>query len=279
MRVLSIDGGGMCGVIPLRFLQCLQKESKDFDLIAGTSTGGIIAIAMGFGFKVREIRDFYYQFGGDIFKRSIWDKLINPFGIRKPLYNINNLKQVLYNFWKENAFGDTQDIVKLLVPSYNVISEKPKMFKNWKDTTIPAYIVGTATAAAPVYFSGYSRYIDGGIVANNPALCAVAEAVRLGAKLEEIELLSLGTGQSRMKLKKHKHGGVLHWVSDISSVLLTGSVAAVHYQCKMLGLKKYLRLDLKLPVEYSMMDDYRPKVLEARESLVDNWMNFYVVEY
>lgn len=231
---MSIDGGGIRGVIPAKILANLEAEAMArhgedarlcdyFDLIAGTSTGGIIAIGLALGLKVSDILSLYTSRGEEIFPESRRRKIVKFLNVlrNKPFYSREPLEDLLKDTYGKNPDGETPrrlDACKtrLLIPAYSMQSHCIRVFKTPhhpefdRDYQIPAYQVALSTSAAPVYFAPYSfnlencnsrkniRYdkmIDGGLVANNPAFMAIMEArSKLDIPLSEISLLSLGTG-------------------------------------------------------------------------------------
>jgi patatin-like phospholipase/acyl hydrolase len=219
-RILSIDGGGIRGIIPAVVLAELERQSRKrvhqlFDMFAGTSTGGILSLALSqpgsdgmARWEAREIVDLYIERGPDIFDRSLLHQIRAVGSILDEKYADTGLEKVLKQY-----FGDTrlsQALVEVLVTAYELEGRDTFFFKRRKAITtpdeddFPIWQVARATAAAPTYFeplkletpsvAGYYALVDGGVFANNPAMCAYADAHRFeeGA---DIVLVSLGTGQ------------------------------------------------------------------------------------
>lgn len=235
-KILSIDGGGIRGVIPCQILAELENDliysyGSDvrlcdyFDLIAGTSTGGIIAIGIALGIKVQDVLDLYLSHGEEIFpsrNQRIISKGFNIFK-GKPFYPRTQLKRLLREAY-EGHTGIT-DVrlghakTRLLIPTYSLANREIHILKTshspklQRDYQIPAVDAALATAAAPAYFTPYdfqyknigkdgegcmSKMVDGGIVANNPAFMALLETTNcLKVPLEKIRLLSIGTGEEK----------------------------------------------------------------------------------
>jgi len=280
-RILSVDGGGMCGVIPLRFMQLLRLDDvSDFDMLVGTSTGGIIVVGLASGLTVGDIKDFYYSHGPMIFHRCFWRRVFDPWALRNPLYRGENLKKALKACFPNkgnNRFVDVKP--KVMVPAYDYQKTQPYFFKSWHSEAISirALDVCMATAAAPTYFEAYGRFVDGGLFANNPALCAVIEAVKLGVRLENIEVISLGTGKPVINTKDNKGSGLIGWATEVMTATLSASVDVVHHLLTNLPLAKYDRFDVpKLPIKFARMDDARHEVLRYRELMAD--LNFSASE-
>jgi patatin-like phospholipase/acyl hydrolase len=244
MKIISIDGGGVRGIIPATILTNLERKLQErngkharlcdyFDMACGTSTGGIIAIGIALGVPMTKIKDLYMENAGLIFpKRSLTGALWRAL-LKKPLYERENLKQLLSETFGEKKIDDCK--TRLCVTSYDLQTGKMHVFKTRhhpdydRDWQISAVDAALSTAAAPVYFSPYSfdyqdertgkKYsfvnnVDGGAFANNPALIGLLEALRaLKANLNEIDLLSLGTGTvifSEKNIKKNM--GVGYWL-------------------------------------------------------------------
>ena len=241
-KILSIDGGGIRGIIPCKLLTDLESElmKRDgenarladyFDLICGTSTGGIIAIGLALGLTAKEILDLYEENGNDIFpgkRRTMLNKL-HCFFTNKPFYSRNRLKALLQQTYNKcTRDGDTRlghAKTRLVIPTYNAEHGKIHVFKTahaegiFRDYQIPAVDAALSTAAAPAYFEPYSftytnkgtsdkqtfnNLVDGGLVANNPAYIGLIEATEaLKVSLQEISLLSLGTGLDNFTTRIH----------------------------------------------------------------------------
>lgn len=236
-KILSIDGGGIRGLIPAKVLAELERELGDenpdfrlyqeFDLICGTSTGAILAIGIALGIPARELVDFYKQYAKEIFPK--WYFKILPQNARilaTTLYSNKNLRQKLKDTFSKANGGDIplmNDLkTKICIPSFNGNLGEINILKTkhhevyTRDYKLPAHEVALASASAPVYFPPHSfsfdnefgkgtnvNMLDGGIFANNPSLIGILEATdRLGQRFEDIRLLSIGTGKSRHIIKR-----------------------------------------------------------------------------
>lgn len=192
-KILSIDGGGIKGLYPARILHQIEeryniKIADQFDMICGTSTGGLIALALSIGKPASEIVSFYENKGPLIFPDpKTWfaqtlQKLRHYFW--KGKYSNKVLTQVLTDF-----FGDTtlkEASTYLCIPSFNLTTGEPRIFKKphnllFKDANIQMVDVALATSAAPSYLPIHqiddALYCDGGLWANNPVLCGLTEAL------------------------------------------------------------------------------------------------------
>jgi hypothetical protein len=205
-KILSIDGGGIKGVFPAAFLAEIEKSLNSplhhyFDLIAGTSTGGIIAIGLGLGLPATRILEFYRQHGSKIFADP--RGLVHRFF--KPKYSPESLRAALEEVFKVATLGDSK--VRLMIPSFNANNGEIHIYKtrhhqrfvtDFRELMVD---VALATTAAPTYFpahkgAGGALYVDGGLWANNPVGNAVVEAITwLGKSAQDIDVLSLGCTQ------------------------------------------------------------------------------------
>lgn len=214
-RILTIDGGGIRGVFPAAFLASLEEKcarpiGKHFDLIAGTSTGGIIAIGLALGMRASEILSLYETEGAAIFAQEQsgargWFE--RQYRTAKhiawgPKYDPENLKRALLKVFGDLRLGDSK--TRLLIPSWHAERQKVYIFKtahhsrlatDYKDLAVDAAL---ATSAAPTYFQQHVTksgvgLVDGGIWANNPTGLAVVEAIgMLGWQPSELNVLSIG---------------------------------------------------------------------------------------
>ncbi len=226
IRILSLDGGGIRGIIPGEILVALENKLQDktgdkkaripdyFDLIAGTSTGGILTCSMLYPDKNNPGRPLYDA--DDSVKMYIkkGDDIFDPksFGILHEKYPSSGIENVLADFFPDYNLSDL--LKPCIITSYDIENQKPKFFKQLKAKQDKEYNfrikdVARATSAAPSFFepafiqslagTNFSL-IDGGVIVNNPAVCAYAEASRLyKCKPEETVIVSLSTGQEKEK--------------------------------------------------------------------------------
>lgn len=278
-RVLSLDGGGVRGVLALALLERLANESErpnfldQIDLFAGTSTGGIIALGLALGRTPAEVRRLYEEMIPSVFADSLWDDVKDLGYAIGAQYGNENLRQAL-----EGQFGNgrLRDLPKkVLISSFDLDNEgnapdgvrswKPKFFHNYPgpDSDGDELIVDVAmrTSAAPIYFPTYQGYIDGGVVANNPGMCALAQALdeRGGEQRpSDIVLLSLGTGRLPNYLTIRDadwgwkqwsvHFTGIHTVSlPLLEIMLNGSSGVSDYQCRRVLGARFHRVQPVLP--------------------------------
>lgn len=236
-RILSIDGGGLKGVFPASFLAVVEEAIGEpianyFDLIVGTSTGGIIAIGLGLGLSGSEIRDFYIDRGPTIFTGNRSMRLLRQLGRSK--YHRGPLEHALRDVFGDRRLGDSK--TRLVIPSLNLETGEVNVYKTAHherfviDYKVFAADVALATAAAPTYFPTYrsaagTPLIDGGMWANNPASIAAVEALGvLGWQAGDIQLVSLGctTEPLRAHADRKARLGVNYWALKLVPVMMAG---------------------------------------------------------
>jgi patatin-like phospholipase/acyl hydrolase len=218
-RILSIDGGGIRGLIPAVILDRIERRTgkpvaECFDLIAGTSTGGILAVALTRAgadgrprWKAAELIELYEAQGPRIFDRSLFKVLSSVFATEDEKYPRENLEAALEHYLGDARLRDA--LTDLLVAAYETEQRFPFFFKRRRAREDPAYDfavrdVAYATSAAPTYFEplklettdpvDYFSLVDGGVYASNPAMCAYAEARRHHPDRTAL-VVSLGTGE------------------------------------------------------------------------------------
>lgn len=204
MKLLAIDGGGIRGIYASHVLERIQKEFKtvfhsEFDLIAGTSTGSIIAAAIAFGIPISKVTELYRERGPSIFRPKRW-----AFGgTVAPRYSSEPLREALVSVFEDAALSDAR--TRLVIPATDIGNGDVHVFKSAydekfvRDRNVKVVDAVLASCSAPSYFApskvGPYQLSDGGLWANNPSLVAVTEALtRLGAERSAIRLLSVGTG-------------------------------------------------------------------------------------
>jgi patatin-like phospholipase/acyl hydrolase len=263
-RVLSFDGGGIRGVMSAVMLQAIEKEigqplNKYFDLIAGTSTGSILATAIAMGKTSQEIIKLYQDNGQRIFPYSSlfsWDRLalIMKYGISAPKYSDDGLTKVLKEQFGNRRLSDLES-PKLLLVAYDTLTREPLVFKNWqKDkpwANSPLWELCLCSSSAPSFFPGHRletptqvySVIDGGVGANNPCACAIAEALRLGNQIKDMTVLSIGTGDARKPITWAEASG---W--GIGQWIWKGRLIQVLFEASS-GIHNYISQEVMSPPE------------------------------
>lgn len=260
-QILSLDGGGIKGLFSAAVLAHLEEDlnmniTDHFDLIVGTSTGGIISLGLGMGMRPREIVHFYVNKGPDIFPRKWFGGLKRVF---RSKFNPGPLEEAVKECFRDKRLADSRK--RLVIPSYNIGDNDVYLFKTphherlKRDFKVPAWKVAMATSAAPTYFPSFQdvdhiRLVDGGVWANNPVLVGIAEAVSmLDVPLQAIRVFSLGTtDEVKRRSCRLDCGGLLRWKTDAIDVILRGqSIGAFTQAQHLLGKEKVFRLDPKVP--------------------------------
>lgn len=279
VTILSIDGGGIRGIIPAAFLAEFEKRtgkpvSALFDLIAGTSTGGILAAMLTVPdargrpkYGAEETAAAYARFGGQVFRKTALRAAVTLGGLARPIYSPRALEDLLADFLGGAHLRET--LTEVLITAYDMTGSMPWFFK-----TSRARYLGTATedpllsaavratTAAPTYFPplrlGELCLIDGGVFASNPALCAYAQAKKTYPAEKDFLLVSLGTGLQthHRPCDEVEAWGMAGWAVPISAVMLNAASATVDYQLRaLLGGGRYTRFQIALDEGVGGMDD------------------------
>lgn len=270
-QILSLDGGGIKGLFSAAVLAAIEEDLKinvadHFDLIAGTSTGGIIAIGLGLGMKPREIVEFYLREGPRIFPRWFGAKCLQHWAFRK--YSPEPLIAALQSCFKDKRFGDSR--TRLVIPSYNLGEDDVYIFRTphadrlKRDYKVPAWKVALATSSAPTFFPctrevDNVRLIDGGVWANNPTMVAIIEAYgTLKIPLNSLWAFSIGTSDAvSQRHQRLNSGGIISWGLENAAmdVILRGqSIGAINQATFLLGRDRVERLNPKVAADEFSLD-------------------------
>jgi len=286
-KILSLDGGGIRGAATAQFLKKLEAELggpnlyNTFDLFAGTSTGGIIAGAIGL-LKMRgaDLPDLYnYRNANRIMNKSVWDRTMG-FAQAEPRYDGKGKIDVLTEYFGNKTLNEAGK--PLLVVTYDVELRKSDVLKSTGKEEVRAVDALNATSAAPLYFptakvdgEEVRWLIDGGVIANNPAMCAYAEAKKRWPE-DDIRMLSVGTGsRNRVIDGKESQGyGALGWINhDLIGITMDESV--VEYQCRVILGSAFLRVNSELVGVNDDMDDTSQRNINALKGLGDRWFDAF----
>jgi patatin-like phospholipase/acyl hydrolase len=265
-RILSLDGGGIKGLFAATVLDRLQEAYPalidNVDLIAGTSTGGIIALGLADGKTPAEIATLYRDHADTIFDDNLWDDLIDLGKAVGADYSNKGLRRELVKQFGDRKLGQLEK--RVLVPTFDLDAPetrgrprawKPKFFHNYpgRDSDRDESVVDVAlrTSAAPTYFPAHQGYVDGGVVANNPSMAAVAQALdgrAAGERLDDLVLLSVGTGSEPKFIESRKvDWGWGQWARPLVSMMISGVMGVADFQCRQLLGARYFRLDHVFP--------------------------------
>jgi uncharacterized protein len=269
-QILALDGGGAKALFTAHILARLERDlgvsiSDSFDLIAGTSAGGIVALALGTGLAPSEIATHFKTLVRTVFpsaRRRWWRR---PRQLTRPIYDAEALRTAVEGVLGGTKLGDSTK--RLVIPAWDVQVDAVHIFKTphharlTRDWRIPMVDVALATSAAPVYFPAAHvddhRLIDGGVWANNPSVVAVAEAVSmLDVPLRAIRVLNVGTiDQRTIRSKRLDRGGMLNWAKPIAPLILdAGSRGGQGITEHLIGRDNYTRFDASVPGELYSLD-------------------------
>ena len=281
LRILSIDDGGIRGIFPATFLAGLEERylggssvTEYFDLISGTSTGGIIAIGLAAGLKAVELRDLYIDRGCEIFPplrggfvgavEGLPRNLLRCFRYR---YDRKALVRILDELLGERKFGDSRS--RLCIPSFDGRYGEVYIFKTphhpdfRKDAKGCMVKVALATAAAPTFFqpfedSGYT-FVDGSVWANNPIMIGLVDALScFTVERERIRILSLGCGDNPYVVDEPKilRGGWWAWKDIMHAAMRLQSANALGQAGLLIGADRIIRVDVPTSQDEIDLDDW-----------------------
>lgn len=311
-RILSVDGGGIRGLISALTIAEVEKrlgekEGREvrmadyFHLFAGTSTGGLIALALTSPKRVSatELASFYTEDGPKIFHRGLGHELGSLWGLSGPKYSLGPLREAVERRLGSSKISEaTRD---LLVTSYDMNGSEPYFFKRWRalerpERNFPIAEAALATSAAPTYFPSHGlgdrALVDGGVFAANPSVAAIAEALGrqsdAPAQLapDDLFLVSIGTGEFETGFSQRQVSGwgAFGWMAagnepPILGAMLGGASDGADYWAHMLlnhapgeGVPsrdelgngpRYYRLQVRLTKPIAM-DDASRETLTAR---------------
>lgn len=315
-RILSIDGGGIRGVFPGQIIveleEKLQKRTNNpdarvadyFDMIAGTSTGGILAClylmpsSNGGGrpaYSAEEVVGLYFKKGDQIFDAPFFHRLRAMGGVADEKYPSEGIDSALQEYFQDTKLSDL--LRPTVITAYDIERRKGHFFKSHRAKSQEGYDflardVARSTSAAPTYFEAnlaeslsgvHYPLIDGGVFVNNPALCAYSEVrdhfqspdTGKGVTAKDMVMLSLGTGYLRdpYPYDEAKDWGAVGWIKPLIDIMMSGVADTVDFQLRQLfdaagAEKQYMRLTSELPVSVnSEMDDASQENMQALKEL------------
>jgi predicted acylesterase/phospholipase RssA len=306
IKILSIDGGGIRGLIPALILQDIEKKMKTgkhlstcFDMMSGTSTGGIIVMLLNTPkyekvpkYRATDVVKLYQNLGATVFSQSWWQYLISLNGWIGEKYSTENLKMNLQKFYGKCRLQDA--ITNVIIPAYDISKDDTVFFKSDKARKDPArdfyfFDIARATSAAPTYFRPAhiqdivcrKKYtlVDGGVAVNNPAMSACVHAQKLFGRDHDFLVVSLGTGTNNpvapgklsFEGKVIKSGGKLEWATDVVDVMMNATNEVVDYQMEEIfkrhkGPQAYYRFQVSIDACHTAFDDASPKNIQALEN-------------
>jgi uncharacterized protein len=287
IKVLSIDGGGIRGIIPAVVLDEIEQRTgkpiaDSFDLITGTSTGGIIALGLTKpgndgrpAYSAADLLALYREEGPRIFSRSAWHKVTALGNLLEEKYPSGGVDTVLDEYFGETRLSEA--LTDVLITAYEIERRMPFFFKSRRAKQDAAYDhlmkqAARATSAAPTYFEpaqidlpgghDYFALIDGGVYANNPAMCAYAEARSMFPAATDMMVVSIGTGEltRRIPIEDAKGWGLALWAQPLLGVVFDGVSDTIDYQLQQVcrtedGVRRYHRFQIALTEGSDDMDD------------------------
>jgi uncharacterized protein len=306
VKILSIDGGGIRGIIPAYILSKMEEQTKKplceiFDLIAGTSVGGILALGLttpndqGYcKYTAKEILNLFETERTKVFNRSILRRILTLNSLIEERYSAHGLEQILDKHFN-NAYL-SQSLTNVLVTAYELETRMAYFFKSHKSknnagSDFLAKDAARATSAAPTYFEPAKVYnksqsrsfafIDGGVFANNPAMCALAEAKKIFPDAQKFLVVSLGTGTYTEPIlyQNAKNWGLVHWARPLLSVVFDGVSDTVDYQLKRIlndvnQSESYFRFQVQLDKnKNTSIDNISDENIAYLKSLAEELMN------
>lgn len=303
--ILSLDGGGIRGAATTQFLFHIENALKDkygksirdcIDFYAGTSTGSIIVVALATtDLSMEEINNLYsYANAQQIFKENKgWFEID---GINAPKYEASGKTHLLREKFSNSKIGDVPQGKDVLAVTYEITTRKPIVIKSTKDLhrDILSSDVTDASSAAPTYFPTKEVdfdeqdcwLVDGGVIANNPTMCAIAEARKeWDISMEDILVLSVGIGYRTRKINgpESQKWGAIGWFTHGHILDLLSDEKVVGYQAKtILQAGNYIRVNADLRTQPGFnnppddaMDDVHAKNIDKLKAMGDWWFKCY----
>lgn len=310
VKILSIDGGGIRGIIPAMVLKRLEDMTgrpivEMFDLISGTSTGGVMTLLLTKPkpgsdgepmYMMKDIVNLYVEHGKEMFRRSLWYKLISLNGWLLPKYPEKSVLTTLQDYLDRGQRAQLKDLLTdVLITSYDIQQRRPLYFKRCDARDFPYlnfYLSDAArgTSAAPTFFptvkiasvDGSANYylIDGGLVANNPSNLAIAQAIFQHGNDTHPLVVSLGTGsyEAPLSYSKAKRWGLFGWAPGILDVMFDGVSGAADTIAEevipaLSAPGYYFRFQVPLSKGDDAMDNSNPDNIELLQSLTLKMMD------
>ncbi len=284
--ILCIDGGGMRGIIPVVILQKLEELIRQaggqknfasyFDLIAGTSTGGLIALAItcpttltqekvsdGWQTSLKEIEKIYLTKGEEIFTRNRGDFLgLSQVATNK--YSKDGIEKLLYEWFDQSLMKES--VTPVMVSTYDLSRGSHFGISSMDTPDFPVRIAARATSAAPTYFAPVKTdnalLVDGGVISNNPSLYAYAKAKEMFPTCPKFHIISISTGAVSHTMEEHETSGLLNWIDKVVPMYSTAQKSTCDFVVSALSDVDYLRIDREMNTNIKM-DETNPYILNS----------------
>ena len=266
LRALTFDGGGIRGLISVILLERLLEHRPQLldetSLLAGASTGGLIALGLADDYPLSYMRAVYQFHGKEIFTRS-WPISLGLFGAK---YRSVGLYKEVNAMFSDKQLGQLPK--KVLIPTFSLTRGNAKFFTNWDpndaDCSVLVRNIAMATTAAPTYFKTWQGYADGGMAANNPCMAAAALLLDPAMTIpditaKDIRVLSIGTGSGPQPLAKRSlDWGVVQWGAKLVDVFMEGHEGVPVYECRSILRGNFFRVQPLVKAEYLPgLDEYK----------------------
>jgi patatin-like phospholipase/acyl hydrolase len=304
--ILSVDGGGSRGVIPVNVLNYIEREEqlsirKEFDFFAGVSTGAMVAayLARDVG-NMQDLATAGYSTEEltYIFDKSIWDKMLGRLQ-NQPKYDGINKRSYIEKQLDGALLNDVVD-KHLLILAYDFMNRELVTFKNnrGRDSLYNPSLaeICDAASAAPTMYPPVATtapkrrwLVDGALATNDPSQCAISEALAIGHALEDIWMLSLGTGRPAHDLSQEdrdkigeesRDWGIFGWLTNgLLDHMMSASSSVSAHQCQQLLGDRYLRINGELPRSLMQIDNTSEIRVEDLKSYAFLWFEEFITEF
>lgn len=265
-RILSIDGGGIRGIYAAvlleRLTMILPSALERLDLVAGTSTGGNLALGLAFGLMPKDLVSLFLENAHNLQSIPWRRRLATLGGLTGAKYSNTLFRELLESVFGVATLADLPR--RVLVPAFDLDNHgenqglrvwKPKFFHNFpgpdSDGSERVIDVTLRTSAAPTFLPVYQHFIDGAVVANNPSMAGIAQALdpaRGNQELRALHLLSVGTGLNPTYIAgEDLDWGLLQWARPLTRLMIDGVMGVTSYQCTQLLGNRFWRLCPVLP--------------------------------
>lgn len=275
--ILCLDGGGMRGVIPVRILMelksCLEeaglteRPEKYFDLVAGTSTGALIALALTCtDMSLEQLMDTYRTCGPIAFPRESRGLGQALRTLTSEKYPASGIESLIRKWYGDRKLGDAD--VRTMIMAYNVLSGEEAELCSWENPEFSVFDAARATSAAPTYYSphqvGNMLLVDGGVIANNPSLFAVSRARQIWPDCREFVVVSIGTAGIVHTMAREGSSGILNWLDNIVPLYSNAQKRTVDRLLEATPDVRYVRIESQM-AESINMDDCSPSAIAMME--------------